>query len=202
MPLTPGTSATARPRWSAIAPGAPLVNSPGVSPCGAAQWEAPCAASAYHSYKYGGTYEVTLTVTDVGGNTASVKEPITVVGPPEPKPEPTDTRAGTHACAYTLHGNAGRPRRLRVLGRLQWNRHRIHIDTAPGARRLGHLQVAEKGAQQRSPGALHDKRAGGRQHRGTARKQPRPSALASKVRRLRVCPPARRSRSSSARPCS
>ncbi len=73
------------------APGAPLVNSPGVSPCGAAQWEAPCAASAYHSYKYGGTYEVTLTVTDAGVNTASVKEPITVVGPPEPKPEPTPT---------------------------------------------------------------------------------------------------------------
>jgi hypothetical protein len=76
-----------------FAPGAPLVNSPGVSPCGAAQWEAPCAASAYHSYKYGGTYEVTLTVTDVGGNTASVKESVTVVGPPEPKPEPTPTPA-------------------------------------------------------------------------------------------------------------
>ena len=75
------------------APGAPLANSPGVSPCGAAQWEAPCAASAYHSYKYGGTYEVTLTVTDVGGNTASVKEPVTVVGPPEPKPEPAPTPA-------------------------------------------------------------------------------------------------------------
>ncbi|HEY5287380.1 MAG TPA: PKD domain-containing protein [Solirubrobacteraceae bacterium] len=72
------------------APGAPLVNSPGVSPCGAAQWEAPCAGSAYHSYKYGGTYEVTLTVTDVGGNTATVKEPITVIGP-EPTPEPTPT---------------------------------------------------------------------------------------------------------------
>ncbi len=75
------------------APGAPLVNSPGVSPCGAAQWEAPCAASAYHSYKYGGTYEVKLTVTDAGDNIASVKEPVTVVGPPEPKPEPTPTPA-------------------------------------------------------------------------------------------------------------
>jgi hypothetical protein len=81
------------------APGAPLVNSPGVSPCGAPQWEAPCAASAYHSYKYGGTYEVTLTVTDVGGNTASVKEPVTVVGAPEPKPEPTPTPAPAPAPA-------------------------------------------------------------------------------------------------------
>jgi hypothetical protein len=83
------------------APGAPLVNSPGVSPCGAAQWEAPCAASAYHSYKYGGTYEVTLTVTDVGDNTASVKEPVTVVGPPEPKPEPTPTPTPAPAPAPT-----------------------------------------------------------------------------------------------------
>ncbi|HEY3969932.1 MAG TPA: PKD domain-containing protein [Solirubrobacteraceae bacterium] len=74
-----------------FAPGAPLVNSPGVSPCGAAQWEAPCAASVYHSYKYGGIYEVTLTITDVGGNSATVKEPITVVGSPEPTPEPTPT---------------------------------------------------------------------------------------------------------------
>jgi hypothetical protein len=75
------------------APGAPLVNSPGVSPCGAPQWEAPCAASIYHSYKYGGTYEVTLTVTDVGENMASFKAPVTVLGPPEPKPEPTPTPA-------------------------------------------------------------------------------------------------------------
>jgi hypothetical protein len=75
------------------APGAPLTNSPGVSPCGAPQWEEPCAASAYHSYKYGGTYEVTLTVTDVGENVARVKEPITVVGPPEPTPEPIPTPA-------------------------------------------------------------------------------------------------------------
>ncbi len=91
------------------APGAPLVNSPGVSPCGAAQWEAPCAASAYHSYKYGGTYEVTLTVTDVGGNVASVKEPITVVGPPEPTPEPTPAPTPTPAPApsTTTPGGSG-----------------------------------------------------------------------------------------------
>jgi hypothetical protein len=91
------------------APGAPLVNSPGVSPCGAAQWEAPCAASAYHSYKYGGTYEVKLTVTDAGGNVASVKEPVTVVGPPEPKPEPTPTPAPAPAPtpSITTPGGSG-----------------------------------------------------------------------------------------------
>jgi hypothetical protein len=93
------------------APGAPLVNSPGVSPCGAAQWEAPCAASEYHSYKYGGTYEVTLTVADVGENTASVKELVTVVGPPEPKPEPTPTPtpapAPTPTPSTTTPGGSG-----------------------------------------------------------------------------------------------
>ncbi|MFI5005028.1 MAG: PKD domain-containing protein, partial [Solirubrobacterales bacterium] len=47
-------------------------------------WLPPCAGSTFHSYTYGGVYNVTLTVTDVGGNTASVVEPITVVGPPPP----------------------------------------------------------------------------------------------------------------------
>jgi hypothetical protein len=66
-----------------FAPGAPTLDSPEVSPC-AGTWEEPCAASVYHSYKYGGIYNVTLTVTDVGGDVAHVTEPITVVGPPEP----------------------------------------------------------------------------------------------------------------------
>ncbi len=49
-----------------------------------APWLPPCAGSTFHSYKYGGVYEVTLTVTDVGGNTASTTQKITVVGPPAP----------------------------------------------------------------------------------------------------------------------
>jgi hypothetical protein len=90
-----------------FAPGAPLVNSPGVSPCGAVEWEAPCAASSYHSYQYGGTYEVSLTVTDTGGNTATVKEPITVIGPPTPSPEPPPTPTPTPSTAPASPTSSG-----------------------------------------------------------------------------------------------
>lgn len=71
------------PEVTGFAPGAPSLNSPETSRC-EFPWKAPCAASTYHSYQYGETYNVTLTVTDTGGNTASVTEPITVVGPPRP----------------------------------------------------------------------------------------------------------------------
>ena len=64
------------------APGAATANSPEASPC--PTWLTPCAASVYHSYQYGGTYEVTLTITDTGGNTASFSEKITVDGPSAP----------------------------------------------------------------------------------------------------------------------
>jgi len=68
------------PEVSGFAPGAP--------PCSEVPWLSPCAASVFHSYQYGGTYNVTLTVTDVGGNTASVEHAITVEGPPRPTPPP------------------------------------------------------------------------------------------------------------------
>jgi hypothetical protein len=85
---------------SGFAPGAPSVNSPGVSPC-ASPWEAPCAASVYHSYQYGGTYNVTLTITDVGGNTASATEPIAVVGPPAPSPPTSGSGSPTGSTSVT-----------------------------------------------------------------------------------------------------
>lgn len=44
----------------------------------------PSYASVFHSYQYGGTYAVTLTVTDSGGNIASVTNSIKVIGPPPP----------------------------------------------------------------------------------------------------------------------
>jgi hypothetical protein len=81
------------PEVSGFAPGTPTANSPAVSPC-PVPWAAPCAASTYHSYQYGGEYEVTLTVTDVGGNTAKVTNTITVEGPPPPTLVPTPGGSG------------------------------------------------------------------------------------------------------------
>jgi hypothetical protein len=40
--------------------------------------------SEFHSYQYGGTYTVTLTVTDSGANVRSTTRQITVIGPPAP----------------------------------------------------------------------------------------------------------------------
>ncbi len=57
-------------------------------------WLPPCDASVFHSYQYGGTYDVTLTVKDVGGNIASVTHPVVVSGPPPPAPTPTLTFSG------------------------------------------------------------------------------------------------------------
>ncbi len=70
------------PTVSGYAPG----QAPGNPPATLCEepWLPPCAGSTFHSYKYGGVYEVTLTVTDVGGNTATSMQKITVVGPPAP----------------------------------------------------------------------------------------------------------------------
>jgi hypothetical protein len=81
------------PTVSGFAPGAPSQNSPETFPC-EAPWLPPCAASAFHSYQYGGTYQVTLTVKDVGGNTAAITQSVKVDGPappapPTPGPNPT-----------------------------------------------------------------------------------------------------------------
>ena len=70
------------PVVSGFAPGAPACETP---------WLSPCAASEFHGYQYGGTYDVTLTVKDVAGNVTSVTHPITVVGPPPPGAPGTGT---------------------------------------------------------------------------------------------------------------
>jgi hypothetical protein len=78
------------PTVSGYAPGAPLCEAP---------WLSPCAASIFHSYQYGGIYQVTLTATDIAGNVTSVTHPVTVAGPPPPVPaEPgSSTTPGTGA---------------------------------------------------------------------------------------------------------
>ncbi len=77
------------PEVSGFAPGAP--------PCSETPWLSPCAASVFHSYTYGGIYNITLTVTDTGGNTASVTEPITVVGPSPPPPPGSGGATGANS---------------------------------------------------------------------------------------------------------
>ena len=61
------------------APGSPKCEAP---------WLSECAESVYHTYAKPGTYTVTLTVTDVGGNVDSVSHEVTVEGPPEEAVQP------------------------------------------------------------------------------------------------------------------
>jgi hypothetical protein len=87
------------PVVSGYAPGSPQCETP---------WLSPCAASLYHSYQYGGAYDVTLTVRDVGGNTATVTHEVTVVGPPAPTPGVAGAGAatGTGNSSGTQTGNS------------------------------------------------------------------------------------------------
>jgi hypothetical protein len=57
------------------------------------------AASQFHSYQYGGSYGVTLTVTDSAGNTNSFAKPITVVGPSAPSAGSSTGAAGAGTAA-------------------------------------------------------------------------------------------------------
>ncbi len=79
------------PEVSGFAPGA---DSPGPPPC-AGPWLSPCAASVFHSYQYGGTYQVTLQVKDVAGNVASTVNTVTVIGPAPPSTEGSGGGSGS-----------------------------------------------------------------------------------------------------------
>jgi hypothetical protein len=87
------------PLVSGYAPGAPACETP---------WLSPCAASALHSYQYGGTYLVTLTVTDVGGHTASTSSTIIVNGPsPSSGASGGSSGAGGSSSASGTGGSGG-----------------------------------------------------------------------------------------------
>jgi hypothetical protein len=62
--------------------------------------------SAFHSYQYGGSYDVTLTVTDVGGNVSTTSQTITVIGPPPPPPPPAAPAAPQAPAAPAATGSA------------------------------------------------------------------------------------------------
>jgi hypothetical protein len=85
---------------SGYAPGSPTCETP---------WLSPCAATVFHSYQYGGTYEVTLTVKDVGGDIASVKHEVTVVGPSRPGPEGTGSGSSSSSAGATGAPGTGSP---------------------------------------------------------------------------------------------
>ncbi len=92
------------PEVTGFAPGAPTQNSPESSPC--PTWLTPCAASTFHSYQSPGEYNVTLTVTDTGGNTATVTHPITVCSPAPAicSPPPSGSTTGTTTTTTTTAG--------------------------------------------------------------------------------------------------
>jgi PKD repeat protein len=58
-------------------------------------------ASAVHRYSYGGTYPVTLTLTDDGGNTRSVTSSVVVAGPPPPPPPAPSANSAATASSPT-----------------------------------------------------------------------------------------------------
>jgi len=106
-PTGPPTTTYAQFSWNfgdgatatGYAPGAPICEAP---------WLSPCAASAFHSYTYGGTYTVSLTITDVGGNRATVSHEVTVAGPTPPAGPgtagPGSTSPGTPRVTPVLPG--------------------------------------------------------------------------------------------------
>lgn len=70
-------------------------------------------ASVFHSFTYGGPYQVSLTITDGGGNTATVANTVTVVGPPPPPaketlgPTQTTSTSSTSSASSSSSGGGG-----------------------------------------------------------------------------------------------
>jgi hypothetical protein len=56
-------------------------------------------ASTQHVYTYGGTYTVSLTIADYGGNTATISHDVTVTGPAPPAPSTPGTSTSTSSAS-------------------------------------------------------------------------------------------------------
>jgi len=118
---TPGSQPQYRATFSwNFGDGSPVVSGPGFSgPTGST----PLYASVFHSYTYGGTYQVSLTVTDVSATAATYSQQITVNGPPPPSsgggggggspggPSTTNTTTGAPAASSggSSTGGSGTP---------------------------------------------------------------------------------------------
>jgi len=83
------------PEVTGFAPGAPTCESP---------WLSPCAGSAFHSYQYGGTYNVTLRITDVGGDTTAFTEQVSVTGPAAPSASSTSSSSSSSSSTTSTTG--------------------------------------------------------------------------------------------------
>jgi len=64
-------------------------------------------ASVFHTYQYGGKYDVTLTITDSGGNVETTDRPITVNGPPPPGSPGAPGGPGSGSTAGSPGGSSG-----------------------------------------------------------------------------------------------
>ena len=105
----PPTTTYANFTWN-FGDGTPVVSgfAPGAPPC-SAPWLSPCAASVFHSYTYGGRYDVTLTVTDVAGNKSIVTHEVAIVGPPAPGSGSPGATPGTTGSGSGSGRGAGTP---------------------------------------------------------------------------------------------
>ncbi len=83
---------------SGFAPGSPACEAP---------WLSPCAASVFHSYTYGGTYTVTVTVHDVGGDVRTSSHQVTVNGPLPPGPSGSGSGSGSSSSSSSSSSSTG-----------------------------------------------------------------------------------------------